>query len=241
MEGIQETNDGLLYSKNKLNEDGYLASMIWRTFENQEYIAPKLQEYSFFADMSDMLDFDEVKFLKVIRMSIPRKRTLKSGYKKYKLINKKVFETGIGKRVLKSELTEGKGINIYSANVFSVFGKTNKELLSDYSRPSILWGIDGDWMVNIIEANKKFYPTDHCGYIRILCDDIMPEYLALALEVEGKLENFSRANRASTDRIRKITIHVPEDIKEQERIINEIKSVKGKKKKDMLIKQYFID
>lgn len=241
MEGILETNEGLLYSKNGLNEDGYLASMIWRTFENDEYIAPKLQNYSFFANMSDMLDFDEVKFSKVIKMSMPRKRVLKPGYKKYKLINKKVFETGIGRRVLKSELTEGRGINIYSANVCSVFGKIDKEILDDYSRPSILWGIDGDWMVNIIEANKKFYPTDHCGYIRILTDDILPEYLALALEVEGSLEKFSRANRASTDRIRKISIHVPVDVKEQARIIKEINSEKSKKKKEQLVKKYFVD
>ena len=177
MEGILETNDGLLFSKRKLNEDGYLASMIWRTFDGIEYIAPKLKQYSFFANMSDMLDFDEAKFSKVIKLSMPRKRVLKPGYKKYKLINKKIFETGIGRRVLKSELTEGKGINIYSANVCSVFGKIDKEILDDYSRPSILWGIDGDWMVNIIDANKKFYPTDHCGYIRILIDDIIPEFL----------------------------------------------------------------
>lgn len=176
MEGILETNDGLLFSKRKLNEDGYLASMIWRTFDGIEYIAPKLKQYSFFANMSDMLDFDEAKFSKVIKLSMPRKRVLKPGYKKYKLINKKIFETGIGRRVLKSELTEGKGINIYSANVCSVFGKIDKEILDDYSRPSILWGIDGDWMVNIIDANKKFYPTDHCGYIRILIDDIIPEF-----------------------------------------------------------------
>ena len=154
MEGILETNDGLLFSKRKLNEDGYLASMIWRTFDGIEYIAPKLKQYSFFANMSDMLDFDEAKFSKVIKLSMPRKRVLKPGYKKYKLINKKIFETGIGRRVLKSELTEGKGINIYSANVCSVFGKIDKEILDDYSRPSILWGIDGDWMVNIIDANK---------------------------------------------------------------------------------------
>ena len=74
-------------------------------------------------------------------------------------------------------------------------------------------------MVNIIDANKKFYPTDHCGYIRILIDDIIPEFLAMALEVEGKLEKFSRANRASTDRIRKISVFVPEDINEQKRIL----------------------
>lgn len=191
--------------------------------------------------MSDMLDFDEAKFSKVIKLSMPRKRVLKPGYKKYKLINKKIFETGIGRRVLKSELTEGKGINIYSANVCSVFGKIDKEILDDYSRPSILWGIDGDWMVNIIDANKKFYPTDHCGYIRILIDDIIPEFLAMALEVEGKLEKFSRANRASTDRIRKISVFVPEDINEQKRILNEINSEKSKKKKEELIRKYFIE
>lgn len=241
MEGILETNDGLLFSKRKLNEDGYLASMIWRTFDGIEYIAPKLKQYSFFANMSDMLDFDEAKFSKVIKLSMPRKRVLKTGYKKYKLINKKIFETGIGRRVLKSELTEGKGINIYSANVCSVFGKIDKEILDDYSRPSILWGIDGDWMVNIIDANKKFYPTDHCGYIRILIDDIIPEFLAMALEVEGKLEKFSRANRASTDRIRKISVFVPEDINEQKRILNEINSEKSKKKKEELIRKYFIE
>ena len=241
MEGILETNDGLLFSKRKLNEDGYLASMIWRTFDGIEYIAPKLKQYSFFANMSDMLDFDEAKFSKVIKLSMPRKRVLKPGYKKYKLINKKIFETGIGRRVLKSELTEGKGINIYSANVCSVFGKIDKEILDDYSRPSILWGIDGDWMVNIIDANKKFYPTDHCGYIRILIDDIIPEFLAMALEVEGKLEKFSRANRASKDRIRKISIFVPEDINEQKRILNEINSEKSKKKKEELIRKYFIE
>lgn len=241
MEGILETNDGLLFSKRKLNEDGYLASMIWRTFDGIEYIAPKLKQYSFFANMSDMLDFDEAKFSKVIKLSMPRKRVLKPGYKKYKLINKKIFETGIGRRVLKSELTEGKGINIYSANVCSVFGKIDKEILDDYSRPSILWGIDGDWMVNIIDANKKFYPTDHCGYIRILIDDIIPEFLAMALEVEGKLKKFSRANRASTDRIRKISIFVPEDINEQKRILNEINSEKSKKKKEELIRKYFIE
>lgn len=241
MEGIQETNDGLLYSKNELNEDGYLASMIWRAFEGKEYIAPKLSKYSFFANMSDMLDFDEIKFSKVIKMSKPRKRISKPGYKKYKLNDKRVFETGIGRRVLKSELTEGKGINIYSANICSVFGKIDKEILNDYSRPSILWGIDGDWMVNIIEANEKFYPTDHCGYIRILSDDIMPEYLAMALKVEGELEKFSRANRASTDRIRKISILVPLDKKEQRRILDEISSTRNRKNKEELIKKYFVD
>ena len=56
-------------------------------------------------------------------------------------------------------------------------------------------------MVNIIPANKPFYPTDHCGVLRIKTDDIIPKYMALALQVEGEFERFSRSNRASTQRI----------------------------------------
>ena len=49
------------------------------------------------------------------------------------------------------------------------------------------------------------------------------------------------ANRASTDRIRKISVFVPEDINEQKRILNEINSEKSKKKKEELIRKYFIE
>ena len=48
----------------------------------------------------------------------------------------------------------------------SLAGSTKKNM-KDYSRPSVIWGIDGDWMVNIIPAGVPFYPTDHCGVLRI--------------------------------------------------------------------------
>ena len=81
-------------------------------------------------------------------------------------------------------------------------------------------------MVNTISPNVPFYPTDHCGVIRIKSKDINYKYLAWALKIEGDKARFSRANRASTDRIKGITIDVP-PIKDQEKTINEIEKLEN--------------
>lgn len=86
------------------------------------------------------------------------------------------------------------------------------------------WGIDGDWMVNIMPADKPFYPTDHCGVLRIKTDDILPKYMALALQVEGEFERFSRSNRASTQRIANLIIQVP-SVSEQQKLVDEIEAI----------------
>ena len=54
----------------------------------------------------------------------------------------------------------------------------------------MIWGIDGDWMVNIIPAGVPFYPTDHCGVLRIKTEKILPEYMMYALQAEGEYERF---------------------------------------------------
>lgn len=78
-------------------------------------------------------------------------------------------------------------------------------------------------MVNIIPPNTPFYPTDHCGVLRIKDSSIVPEYFATALFVEGQFERFSRSNRASTQRIKSLTIQIPQKEK-QEAIVLELKS-----------------
>ena len=65
-------------------------------------------------------------------------------------------------------------------------------------------------MVNYIESSYPFYATDHCGILRINNPDILPHYFALALQVEGEYEKFSRSNRASTQRIKNLTIQIPD-------------------------------
>ncbi len=100
--------------------------------------------------------------------------------------------------------TEDATIPIFSANVIDPFGKINKLFIKDFTKPSVLWGIDGDWMVNYIPANYQFYPTDHCGVIRIKTKEVNPRYLTWALNESGKEKRFSRSYRASTDRIKGI-------------------------------------
>ena len=93
---------------------------------------------------------------------------------KYKLSNDELFEVSIGRRVLAKDVTQdiNSGIPVYSANVLKPFGYINKELLENFDEGSILWGIDGDWMVNTIKPNIPFYPTDHCGIIRVKSKDL---------------------------------------------------------------------
>lgn len=134
----------------------------------------------------------------------------------YRLSDNEKFSVAIGKRVLTHDLVLQDGIPVYSANVLEPFGNIDKSLIEDFSIPSILWGIDGDWMVNYIPENIPFYPTDHCGVLRVLSADIYPKYVAWALRKEGTDKRFSRQLRASIDRITGITIKVPSPVKQKE-------------------------
>lgn len=134
----------------------------------------------------------------------------------YRLSDSAKFRVTIGKRVLTRELVDTEGIPVYSANVLEPFGNIDKSLIEDFSIPSVLWGIDGDWMVNYMPENTPFYPTDHCGVLRVLSGDIFPKYLAWALYKEGENKNFSRQLRASIDRITGISIKVPSPDKQRE-------------------------
>ena len=149
--------------------------------------------------------------------------------KTYKLSDKKLFNIFIGKRVLKNELTMQGKIPVFSANAFEPFGYINRRLFNDFSVPSVLWGIDGDWMVNYISENIPFYPTDHCGVIRVLNnEEVNARYLALILNKEGKA--FSRSNRASIDQIKSIEIKCP-SIKIQRDLASKVENIEKNIKK----------
>ncbi|QYH11768.1 N-6 DNA methylase [Campylobacter jejuni] len=128
--------------------------------------------------------------------------------KEYTLSNP-IFKLSIGKRVLNNELLENGQIPVYSANVLEVFGFINKEILQDYDNDSVLWGIDGDWMVGFMPKNKKFYPTDHCGVLRVDDTKINAKYISFILNESGKKQGFSRKLRASIDRIKALRVKLP--------------------------------
>ncbi len=159
-----------------------------------------------------------------------------------------LFDISIGRRVLKSEIVKDGVYDVYSANVFEAFGKTNHSVLDDFSKPSVLWGIDGDWMVNYQEAEKPFNPTDHCGVIRVLDETVVnPRYLVWPLLKAGETERFSRSNRASTERVKALSIMLP-DIETQNKVaqqlINmetEIATLKSKMQQCIIKKQEVLD
>lgn len=139
-----------------------------------------------------------------------------------KLSDFRVFNLSIGRRVVSNEIVQDGQYKVVSANVHDEFGRINHSVLDDFSVPSVLWGIDGDWMVNYIEKDIPFAPTDHCGVIRVLDErEILPKYLTYPLLKAGEQERFSRANRASTERVRALTITVP-DIDTQKNVVAKV-------------------
>lgn len=168
--------------------------------------------------------------------------------KEYNLSNS-IFKLSIGKRILNNELLENGEIPVYSANVLEIFGFVNKEILKDYDSDSVLWGIDGDWMVNFMPKNKKFYPTDHCGVLRADDTKINTKYISYILSEAGKKQGFSRNLRASIDRIKALRIAVPSlefqnqivsIIDKVEKLINKnkIKLDKIEKEKEKILQKY---
>lgn len=209
-EGIQPLNPGgLLYNPNNREANNTLSSVVRKSFLDKEVENPELKEYYYYLRLQDMIDFTSINFTKSIKTAKARKLKNTPGLTNYKLNTKKWFDLSIGNRVLSTEVNPTGRFPIYSANVYEEFGKINKQNITDFSKPSVIWGIDGDWMVNYIEPSYPFYATDHCGVLRINNPDILPHYFALALQVEGEYEKFSRSNRASTQRIKNLTIQIP--------------------------------
>ncbi len=239
-EGIQMISQGgTLYNEADRTDDNKIAGIIRNMFYQKQYYVTDLQEYYYYLRLQDMMDFSGVDFNKVIKITRSRDTLLKAGMTRYKL-NSSDFDIGIGNRVLSTDLIEDGLYPVYSANVFEEFGRINKQNITDFSKASIIWGIDGDWMVNYIPANKPFYPTDHCGVIRINTDEILPQYLTIALRIEGEHEKFSRTNRASTQRIKNLTIQVPQR-KIQQNIIDEISAINQEIDKEERIIFKFIE
>ena len=228
-EGIQIIKaGGFLYNAFDREDNNSIAGLIRNAFsDGDEFDVEELDTYYYRLRLQDMIDFSGTTFNKSIKTT--QTRVLKDipGLTNYRLSDKDIFELSIGKRVLSDEIVENGSIPIYSANVFEEFGRIDKQNITDFSVPSILWGIDGDWMVNIIPANKPFYPTDHCGVLRIKTDDIIPKYMALALQVEGEFERFSRSNRASTQRIANLVIQIP-SVAAQQKVVDEIEVIDKK-------------
>lgn len=122
------------------------------------------------------------------------------------------FALSIGKRVLRTQLDDTGDVPVYSANARIPMGYVKAPRLGDkFTAASLIWGIDGDFDWNLIPAHQAFVPTDHCGRLQVLADDIDPEYLLYALRATKDSHGFDRVFRAKLANIAELSVPVPVD------------------------------
>lgn len=138
----------------------------------------------------------------VIELDLPFV-TLELGDERY-------FKLSIGKRVLKADVAS-EGVPVYSANVRKPFGYVGWKVLESVSKASLIWGIDGNFEWNLIPEKEHFVPTDHCGRLQILDEDLSPEYLLYELNSTKEEYGFDRVFRANLNNVSQVTVRVPVD------------------------------
>lgn len=128
-----------------------------------------------------------------------------------RLDDQSIFSLSIGDRVLVADHVTA-GIPVYSANALVPFGYVETSNLTDFSRPSILWGIDGNFDVNFIPAGEPFATTDHCGRLQIVDESVNPRYVYWHLRATRERYGFDRVFRASLTNVRaEIEVTIPTD------------------------------
>lgn len=227
-EGIQILNPGgLLYNNENRFDLKTVSGLIKQLFIGEIKDFDGYNEFCSLKNLRDLIDFRSSKFNKIIKTTGYRVKREINGYDIYNLSDKKNFSTFLGNRIISDELLPEGDTPVYSANVYEPFGYTNKKYFNDFNTDSIIWGIDGNWMVNTIDKNNNFYPTDHIGVIRINNKKINSRYLQYSLYAEGELERFSRTNRASVQRIESLSVYIP-PIETQNEAVNHIKKIEQK-------------
>lgn len=225
-EGIKILSPGgKMYNANDRFARGTLACKIRNSFSGAStQLSSELEQFAKTYLLSDLVEFGLPNFHITINPNARFATEIKSKYALVRLNDDEKFSLSIGRRVLSSEVSESGSYPVYSANVKEPFGRIDKLLDIDFTKDSILWGIDGDWMVSYVAKNHKFYPTDHCGVLQVKTDEIDPYYVSMVLGIVGFSYGFSRTYRASTERIASVQIPLPpKEI--QNRIVKECKAI----------------
>lgn len=239
-EGIRYLNKELntlispLYNPDNIDDETKINSAIKNNYLNKKVDNTYIEN----ARLSDLISWNSEVFdlaIDINKTKVTENIILKKGERLVSLGDKKIFSLNIGKRVVNSQLVDGGKIPVYSANVSKPFGYINTNIIEDFSLPSVIWGIDGDWQVGYIKENLEFYPTDHIGYLRVLSEDIHPRYIVNLIKEQGEKLGFSRSNRASMQKMKKIQIVVPA-FEEQLKVVAELEEIDLKQQQ--LLKQF---
>ena len=146
-----------------------------------------------------------------------------------------LFSLLIGRRVLKKECVK-EGIPCISANVLDVFGYIDSTtILSNFTVPSLTWGIDGAFDWHFIPEGNPFHPTDHCGVLRVLNPNIDPEYLYFVLRETRDRNGFDRTYRANLKNVGRVAVDIPTlsdgtfDLSRQKEIANAYRAIEQRR------------
>ena len=213
-------------------------SLIRKNFNGESLeIENDLKEFVCSYDLTEMLDFSLATFDKTIKDTVEDEFIFESKYELQRLNDSNKFFIEIGRRVLSKDVMSKSDkthrIPVYSANVNKIFGYVENSIWNNFDAPSILWGIDGDWQVSLIPKDTPFYPTDHCGVIRVLSADIGTDYLFYTLTVLGRTRNFARTHRPSTERIKSMRIPLPPK-KVQNKIVSKCRAINEEMNKSIM-------
>ena len=201
---------GMLYNDDDRFARGSFACATRNSFIDAKTQLPEeLQQFAKWYRLADLVNYSTSNFDMSIATMAFKQISLSTKYNTVKLNDNNKFDLSIGRRVLNSELNAYGMYPVYSANVNEPFGYVDKLIIKDFSKDSVLWGIDGDWMVNFIKKDIPFYPTDHCGVLRVKDKNILPYYMSMALERAGIEYGFSRSYRASIERIANVAVPLP--------------------------------
>ena len=180
--------------------------------------------------------------------SVAGKEKVECTFKEIRLSDKTFFELAIGKRVVKRDMIKITGtIPVYSANVKIPVGHHNKSNIANFNNNFVLWGIDGDFEFNAIPKNTPFVSTDHCGTIRILNEEILPDYLMIQLENVKHKYGFDRGLRASIKNMKEVIIKIPFNlgeaisIEKQREVIEKYEYIKELRNRIQAYKEQLFD
>lgn len=199
----------------KFSSDSYWSIDRWWTKEEQielgiieeDKVTTLIDFSALVGDISETLK----EYSELLKEVSEKKKSI-SNFKEIRLTDKKYFSLFIGKRLLKKDLININGeIPIYSANVKSPISYHTESNIKDFSNNFVIWGIDGNFEYNFIPKNTPFVTTDHCGAIRIIDDNIYPEYLMIQLEKSRHKYGFDRGLRSSLKNMQNVSIEIPFD------------------------------
>jgi type I restriction enzyme M protein len=203
-----------IQSIEKFDSDTYWSIERWWTKEEQIELGiaeeDKVVKFDDFGEI--IIDMSEtLKGYSTLLKEVTNKKKV-NNFKKVSLTNNQYFDLFIGKRLVKKDLIHIKGnIPIYSANVKEPISFHTQSNIDDFSNNFVIWGIDGNFEYNFIPKEQPFVTTDHCGTIRILSDNILPEYLLIQLEKVKHKYGFDRGLRSSLKNMKLVSVEIPFD------------------------------